>query len=142
MQIYYKFSTIVLLLAAIAGCSTLEFPWAYKVTVPQGNYIEHEMVEQLEVGMTKRQVRYVMGSPLIEDTFNTNQWDYYYNIKRGSKTLKEQHFTVFFEEDKLVRWEGTYEPAKKSSDKTPAKEDSPEPKGSNKTEEPKPKEKP
>ncbi len=121
MQKYYKFAIIFIILAAISACSSLEFPWAYKVNIPQGNYIEHEMVEQLKVGMSKRQVRYVMGSPLVEDTFNTDRWDYYFSVRKGNKMLKEQHFTVHFEDEKLTRWEGTYEPARKNQAKKTAK---------------------
>lgn len=122
MQKTFKITLVLTLAACFAACSTLKFPWAYKVTVVQGNYIEHEMVDQLKVGMTKRQVRYVMGSPLVEDTFNPDRWDYYYSVKRGDKILKEQHFTVYFENDQLTRWEGTYEPEKKSQVKPSEKE--------------------
>ena len=67
------------------------------------------MIDQLEKGMSKRQVQYVMGTPIIQDTFNTDRWDYYFNIKRGDDTLKEYHYTMLFEDNKLLSWNGTYE---------------------------------
>jgi len=72
------------------------------------------MIDQLETGMSRRQVRYVLGTPLVADTFNPDRWDYYYSRRRGGEQLVEHTFTVFFEEDKLARWEGSYEKSKLS----------------------------
>ena len=94
----------------LGGCSSIKFPGVYKVTIQQGNYLEKDMIDQLEVGLTRQQVRYIMGTPLVEDTFNTNRWDYYYNVKLGDDDLKTNHFTVFFDGDRLVKWEGNYIP--------------------------------
>ncbi len=66
------------------------------------------MVQQLEKGMTKRQVRYILGSPMVEDTFNQDRWDYFYNVKRGDTTLSKNHLIVYFDGDSLTRWEGEY----------------------------------
>lgn len=107
-KISYIFITL-LLVSSISGCSSFKFPWVYVLKVQQGNYIEQDMISKLEKGMSKRQVQFVMGTPVIQDTFNTNRWDYYFNIKRGSDDLKEYHYTMLFEEEKLVSWNGTYE---------------------------------
>ncbi len=64
----------------------------------------------MEIGMTKRQVSFVMGHPLVNDAFNEDRWDYLYRLTRGDKTLRNRRFTLFFEGDKLVKWEGDYEP--------------------------------
>lgn len=103
--------TVILLLILVTsiGCSRLQFPWVYKIYVQQGNFLEKDMIEQLEVGMTPEQVRYVMGNPLVEDTFHPKRWDYYYSMKRGDKTLREKRFSVFFENGTLARWEGDYD---------------------------------
>ena len=98
---------------AISACSSIKFPGVYRLTIQQGNYLEEKMIKQLKVGQTKRQVRYIMGSPMVEDTFNTDRWDYYYNIKRGDQIIRDNHFTVYFENDKVVRWDGNYTPIKK-----------------------------
>lgn len=106
---------LIALCLITVGCSSLKFPGVYKLTVQQGNYIEQEMIDQLETGMTKDQVRYVMGTPLVEDTFNTDRWDYFFNVRLGDETTREYHFTVHFDEqDQLASWEGDYEPSKKT----------------------------
>jgi outer membrane protein assembly factor BamE len=94
------------LLVALAGCSSLKFPGVYRISVQQGNIIDQEMVDQLEIGMTRRQVRFIMGSPLIEDTFNPNRWDYYYSLRRGDDgELSTKHVKLIFEGDSLASLE-------------------------------------
>jgi len=109
MQFVLKAFALAALLIAASGCSRLQFPWVYRIYIQQGNYIEEEMVEQLEVGMTPEQVRFVMGNPMILDTFHPDRWDYYFTLKRGENQMKEYHFQVFFEDGKLARWDGTYD---------------------------------
>ncbi|WP_370980035.1 outer membrane protein assembly factor BamE [Agaribacterium sp. ZY112] len=104
---------ISLIILSCSACSNLKFPWVYQVKIMQGNFIEQDMVDQLEIGQTKNQVRYVLGTPLVEDTFNPDRWDYFYNVRRGDKDFGKWHFTVFFEDGKLARWEGDAEPRKK-----------------------------
>ena len=67
-------------LAALAGCS---FPGVYKIDIQQGNVVTQDMIDQLKPGMTRRQVRFIMGNPLITDTFHANRWDYLYSIQPG-----------------------------------------------------------
>ncbi|TVZ40243.1 Beta-barrel assembly machine subunit BamE [Alteromonadaceae bacterium 2753L.S.0a.02] len=109
MQFVLKTALSITILAMLSSCSKLQFPWAYKIYVQQGNYLEQDMIEQLEVGMTPEQVRYVMGSPLVSDTFHPDRWDYYFEYKRGDRVFKEYHFTVFFENGTLASWEGDYQ---------------------------------
>lgn len=98
--------SLLVSIALLSGCSSLKFPFAYQLVVQQGNYVEQDMIDKLEVGMTRRQVKFVMGSPLIEDTFNAERWDYFYTVKRGDEEFTRKLFTVYFEGDKLVRWDG------------------------------------
>lgn len=98
------------LVVALAGCSSLRFPGVYRIAVQQGNIIDQKKVNQLKTGMTKRQVQYVMGTPLINDVFHSDRWDYIYQLRRGDDTLRDRRFTVYFENDQLVRFEGDYEP--------------------------------
>ena len=105
MQKVLNIVALTAMLVLIDGCSSLKFPFAYEVRVQQGNWIEQQMIDQLEVGMTKSQVRYVMGSPLIQDTFSPDRWDYYFTVKQGDKEMKERRIAVYFEGDKLARWE-------------------------------------
>ncbi|WP_188150910.1 outer membrane protein assembly factor BamE [Teredinibacter waterburyi] len=114
MKLTFKIVISALLAFHLSGCSNFQFPWAYRIFVQQGNYVEEDMVEQLEVGMTPEQVRFVMGNALITDSFHPDRWDYYYNVRRGEKVIKEYHFKVFFENERVVSWEGDYQPSRKA----------------------------
>jgi outer membrane protein assembly factor BamE len=97
------------LLAFIAGCA--EFPGVYKIDIEQGNVISQEMVDQLRPGMTKRQVRFIMGTPLIPDPFHQERWDYIYSMQPGGKKRDQQRLTIHFDgEDRLASLEGDYAP--------------------------------
>ena len=86
----------------------------------QGNVVTQEMVDKLRPGMTHSQVRYVMGTPLITDTFHQNRWDYYYYLRKtGEKTGESQRLTVIFKNDSMVSIQGD---TKVKSDKAPAGE--------------------
>lgn len=102
--------------AVLSACSNLRFPGVYRLNIIQGNYLEQKMVDKLEAGMSRRQVRYIMGTPLVEDTFHPERWDYYFSVRNGDKELREYHFSVFFEGDALSRWEGDYEPTRKTEE--------------------------
>ena len=104
--------TLFAAVAALSGCgNNFGFPGVYKINVEQGNIVNQEMVDQLKLGMTRRQVNFVMGTPLVKDSFNASRWDYRYTLRNGNDTLSEEHVYVFFEEDKLVKVEGTLLPA-------------------------------
>lgn len=85
-------------------------PFVYKMTVQQGNIITEEMVDRLEPGMTKSQVRFLLGTPMLTDMFHSDRWDYTYTIRRGRKQMKDTRLTVFFQDDALVRVEGDLRP--------------------------------
>jgi outer membrane protein assembly factor BamE len=102
---------ILLLLLAFALLGACGFPGVYKINVEQGNIVTQEMADQLKPGMTRRQVRFILGTPLIEDTFNQNRWDYLYVKRNGMKVLDESRLTVEFEGDALVRVSGDFVPA-------------------------------
>lgn len=94
-----KFLTVALLAAAIAGCGF------FRVEIQQGNYITKNQVEQLKPGMSKREVRYVMGTPLIVDPFHQkNRWDYFYAYSPDLGTdFERRRITLFFDDDQLAR---------------------------------------
>ena len=101
---------IILAIACIGACSFVGFPGVYKINVEQGNIVTQEMVDQLKPGMTRRQVRFVLGTPLIEDTFNQNRWDYLYVKRNGNNVLSESRLTIAFEGDSLVNVSGDLVP--------------------------------
>ncbi len=98
---------LVLLLSACSVDPVLNYlPEPYKVTVQQGNVITQDMVEKLKPGLTKAQVRFVLGSPPITDMFHANRWDYVYTVKEGRKVKENRTLTVFFENELLTRVAG------------------------------------
>ena len=99
------------LLAGLIGCgSNFGFPGVYRINVEQGNVVTEEMVEQLRPGLNRRQGRYIMGTPLIEDSFHEDRWDYRYLLRNGNELLSETQLTLWFEGDELVRVEGADAP--------------------------------
>lgn len=100
-----KLLTVLLVFGAflLGGCESLRFPGVFRIDIGQGNLITKDMVDKLRVGMTPRQVRYVMGSPMIADTFNPDRWDYLYNLETGKGLMIENHLVLYFEGDRLAR---------------------------------------
>ena len=102
-MVFKRFLLLVVAPALLAGCAYFQFPGVHKVEVEQGNIITRDMVSQLEMGMTKSQVRYVMGTPMIADSFHQDRWDYFYSTKIGRDLKERQGVVVYFENDQLVR---------------------------------------
>ncbi len=99
--------TLVSLLA-LAGCS---FPGVYKIDIQQGNVVTQDMIDQLKPGMTRRQVRFIMGNPLITDTFHANRWDYLYSIQPGGRQRYQERVSlVFGSDDQLIGLAGDFMP--------------------------------
>lgn len=91
-------------LLACAGCSTpLLSP--YKMDIRQGNYVTPEMREKLKLGMTRQQVRYVLGTPMISDAFHGDRWDYPYRLEQRGEIVEKQQLTLYFDGDNLARVE-------------------------------------
>ncbi len=72
----------------------------------QGNWVTAQQVAQLQPGMTREQVRFVLGTPTLTPVFHAERWDYPYFLKPGYGQIQERKFTVFFENERLARWEG------------------------------------
>jgi len=109
---------IVLLTLLLAGCSgvpTIPGIGPYKIDIQQGNYVTQEMVAKLKPGMTRSQVRFLLGTPLVVDVFHADRWDYVYVYQKGGAVTEHRKMTVFFEGDKLARVEGDVKPANGSA---------------------------
>ena len=102
------FTLHVLLL--LAGCSSIP-SLPYKIDIQQGNVVTHEMMEKLKSGMTRAQVRFVLGSPMISDAFHGNRWDYVYRLEQAGRLIEQQRITVFFEDDRMTHTEGQLRPS-------------------------------
>ncbi len=102
--------TTLMVVLALAGCKqTPDVPTIikpYRIDIQQGNVVTQEMVAKLQPGMTRAQVRFALGSPLIVDPFRTDRWDYVYMLQRQGKDVERRQITVIFDDDKLVRVEG------------------------------------
>jgi outer membrane protein assembly factor BamE len=95
-------------LVALAGCS---FPGVYKIDIQQGNVVSQDMIDQLRPGMTRRQVRFIMGNPLITDTFHANRWDYLYSLQPGGGARQQERISLVFDgNDQLVGLSGDFIP--------------------------------
>lgn len=91
-------------LAAIAILFGLQTGCVYRLAIQQGNIAEVEDVEQVKIGMTPSQVRFLLGSPMVDDPFNVNRWDYIYYARVGrDDPTTRQFLTVYFEDGKVSR---------------------------------------
>lgn len=104
------FALLLPAVGAMPGCGFVGFPGVYKIDVEQGNLVDQQMIEQLQPGMSRRQVRFIMGSPLVEDTFNPDRWDYPYVIRNGSDIIREAQVSILFDGDRLIEVRGDYLP--------------------------------
>lgn len=87
---------------ATGGCSLKP----YKIDIQQGNVVTQDMVSKLRPGMTRAQVRFVMGTPLVTDAFHPARWDYYYRFDKGGRAREQRVLTLQFDGDKLARVDG------------------------------------
>jgi len=98
--------------ALLAGCGV---PRAlgiapYKIEIQQGNFVSQEMMSQLKTGMSKDQVRQIMGTPLLVDLFHNERWDYIYSRATSDGRREQRKLAVFFEDGKLARMTGEAAP--------------------------------
>lgn len=111
----------VALLAAVFALGAC----VYRINVQQGNFLDPAALEQLAPGMTRSQVRFLLGTPMVSDVFDPDRWDYVFYLKRGRLQEAEQRkVTVFFEDDKVTR---IVRPGDAESRVAKSNEDSPKP---------------
>jgi outer membrane protein assembly factor BamE len=97
MRIKLILLLLVLIAPALSSCSP------YKMDIRQGNFVTPDMRDKLKLGMTKPQVRYVLGTPMINDVFHGSRWDYAYRLEPRGKLVESQNLTLYFEGENLVR---------------------------------------
>lgn len=93
--------TCLTLAAALSGCGLL-----YKVDVPQGNLLDQRAIADLQVGMSKRQVSLLLGTPAITSPFHQSRWDYVYSLSRRGRKAEVRNLTLHFDGEALARIEG------------------------------------
>ncbi len=100
----------LLLLPFLAACSNTpqitSYLSPYRIDVRQGNFVTQEMVAQLKPGLTREQVRFILGSPLVADMFHVDRWDYVYRFQPGKGEAQQRRLVVFFQDNKLTRVAG------------------------------------
>lgn len=101
--------------AAGAGAHTTtvtqlqKFMWffsPYRPDIQQGNFVSQDMLDQLKEGMTRDQVRFVLGTPMLADIFHAERWDYPFRLAKGNGEITTATVVVYFKDDKVARWEG------------------------------------
>jgi len=107
---------LVLSLLLTACSSSLPSIKPYKMPIQQGNLVTSKMMMQLKPGMTKTQVRFVMGTPLIIDSFHKDQWDYFYQMEKDGVIIEKRRVILMFEKDLLAKVKGDVIPASVSGD--------------------------
>ncbi|MEN9558983.1 MAG: hypothetical protein RLZZ502_194 [Pseudomonadota bacterium] len=96
------------LLLAISACTYLK---PYQIEVNQGNYITQAELDRLKVGLSRAQVRSILGTPLTESIFHQNRWDYSFTLSRRGESVTQHQVSVVFEDDKLKSWSNTAVPS-------------------------------
>lgn len=106
----------------VTGCSTVKdvgnaipealnrLPLIHRPDVQQGNVVSQDAINKLKPGMSKSQVNYLLGTPMLVDVFHQDRWDYLYSMKPGNEEPTQERVALFFEDDRLVRIEGDYRP--------------------------------
>lgn len=104
--------SIIALALLLPACSYIPMaPSVYKIDIQQGNVVTQDMLSRLKPGMTRSQVRFALGTPLVTDVFHPNRWDYVYRYQKAGELTEQRRVTVVFENDVLLRVEGDVVPA-------------------------------
>jgi outer membrane protein assembly factor BamE len=97
MRPYFRtIAALLMLCSLLSSC-------VYRINIQQGNFLENKDIDQVNVGMTRSQVRYLLGTPMVADSFQSTRWDYVYYFSKGrSRHIDKRHFIVFFDGDKVA----------------------------------------
>ena len=97
MKIFQRVSAVSILACLSCAC-------VYRINIQQGNFLNQGAVDTVKEGMTRSQVRYLLGTPMVADSFNKERWDYIYYLKKGrTRHVDSRRVTVYFEGDKVAR---------------------------------------
>ena len=109
-----RFILIFISLCLLCACSRsydggFNAPLLHKIDIQQGNVVDQEMLDQLKPGMDKKQVKFIMGTPVLIDPFHNERWEYIYSFQEGGAVREQRHITLHFENDKLAYISGDIE---------------------------------
>jgi outer membrane protein assembly factor BamE len=108
-----RFIAVLLLAVTIAAC-------VHRIDVQQGNYVTQDLVDRLKPGMTKAEVKGLLGTPLLADAFHGDRWDYYFSNVAGRRSAEQARLSVFFKDEKLVSFSGNGRPPGESPSRSPS----------------------
>jgi outer membrane protein assembly factor BamE len=111
-----RHALLLALWSTLAACSVPQLITPYRMEIQQGNYVSQEMVSQLRPGMTREQVRFVLGTPLLTDIFHADRWDYVFYRDPSGGAREQRKLTVIFVDGRLARVEGDVVPAPGAQD--------------------------
>jgi outer membrane protein assembly factor BamE len=117
-----KAKVLILLLPialATSACSVANFLTPYKLDIPQGNEITADQVAKLKAGMTRSQVRFLLGTPLLTDPFHANRWDYIYSDAKAGELKNKKSYVLIFSGDSLLSFSGETLPAPEAFKSSP-----------------------
>lgn len=111
-----KYTALLFAIASqmtLTGCETVlsNLPGVYTIDIEQGNMVDQAMVDQLRPNMNKRQVLYIMGSPMLADSFHEKRWDYLYSKQPGGEERMQKRISLFFNGDSLTGVQGDMHPS-------------------------------
>jgi outer membrane protein assembly factor BamE len=122
LRLPFRLALAAMLLPLLVGCESVR-QWTppilqpYRPDVQQGNVVTKEMVDQLAAGMTRDQVRFLMGTPALVSVFHQDRWDYVYLLKRGKGSEEQsRRLTVYFRENRVERFESDTMPPEALAD--------------------------
>ena len=115
----FPHALLIVAVSLLAGCASSGFTLpkipgieAHRMEIQQGNYVTQEMIAKLQPGMTRDQVRFVLGTPLVADAFHADRWDYMFRRQRAnSKQIEQRRIVIFFDDGRLSRIQGDVTPA-------------------------------
>ena len=100
-----RLAVAALVLTVLGAC-------VHRIDIQQGNFLDKEDIDRISVGMTRVQVRALLGTPMVADPFQGSRWDYVYTLKQGViSKARRRHFIVHFADDKVVKFERPSDPA-------------------------------
>lgn len=108
----------LLVVNLLASACTAILPDPHRIDIQQGNHVKPEDLEKIRIGMSRDQVRFVLGTPLLQDAFHRDRWDYVYYLKPGDGETRQSRVSLYFQGDELVRIDTSgYQPDMQDSPK-------------------------
>lgn len=95
------------LLLCLSACGVID-RFTYKLSIQQGNYLEQKDIDKLRPGMTRDQVLFVLGDPMVRSSFSDTRWEYQYWLRVDERVAKKKNLTLFFKDDLLEKLEGDF----------------------------------